>query len=154
MGVFRIGFFNIFIYLCCAFLYSVPNVCGHNNMCFDCIDLEGCKAPKHFLKYMSAVDRDKVVLRLPTDKPDPMMDRCLNTGYTIKATLNGTVCSGSSDGLCHAIGEATTNFTITYSHCGDCYIACDCYSQENGNARKEGPIILTMCLAAFYTLIQ
>ncbi|XP_017857167.1 PREDICTED: uncharacterized protein LOC108609901 [Drosophila arizonae] len=153
MGVLRIGFLNLFIYFCCVFLYSVPNVSGQNNMCFNCTDLIDCRASKHYLKYGYKEDKGKVVPRKPGDASDPLMDKCLDDGYTIKETLKGTVCSGSSDGFCHAIGEATTNFSISYTHCGNCYIECDCYNQENGNDRREGPIILTMFLAAFYTLI-
>ncbi|XP_017856707.1 PREDICTED: uncharacterized protein LOC108609497 [Drosophila arizonae] len=153
MGVFRIRVFILFIYFCCSFLYSVPNVSGHGNTCFNCTELENCKASKHYVKYVDSADTDKVVLKTPADKADPILEKCLDDGYRINDTLKGTVCSGSSDGLCHAIGQATGSQSVLFHHCGNCYNECDCFNQ-NGIARTEGAIILTMCLAAFYTLIQ
>ncbi|KRG02950.1 uncharacterized protein Dmoj_GI26053, isoform B [Drosophila mojavensis] len=98
------------------------------------------------------------------------MDRCLSPGYKISGSVLNTICSGSVDGMCHAIGAKSKNPKAAVVHCKLCDKHCQCREkrdggdgkedkerkkskEDKGNALKENAIIVVICLAAFYILV-
>ncbi|XP_017966653.1 uncharacterized protein LOC108658498 [Drosophila navojoa] len=159
----------IFIHLSLAFFLTDVN---GDAWCFKCDELANCKVPVHFLKYVHEEDEGKVVRKKSGDSSNPTMDRCLSPGHKISGSVLNTICSGSVDGACHAIGAKSKNPKAALVHCKLCDKHCHCreerdgnegggkkdkkdkkHKRDKGNALKENSITVTICLVTFYILI-
>ncbi|XP_017856705.1 PREDICTED: uncharacterized protein LOC108609496 [Drosophila arizonae] len=142
----------LYIYLSFALVYLAPNVNGEA-YCYGCYNLKTCRVDSSFIKYVDSRDDGKIVKKADGDLDNTNIDACLKLGYKISDPIAKTICSGSNDGLCHAIAERTTNLEEIIFHCGICHKYCGCKSTNKENAIKEDALIVTICLATFYILI-
>ncbi|KRG02949.1 uncharacterized protein LOC26528155 [Drosophila mojavensis] len=142
----------LFIYLSFALVYLAPNVNGEP-YCYRCYNLKYCRVDTSFVKYVDSRDDSKIVQKADGDPDNANMDACLSPGYKISDPIARTICSGSSDGLCHAIGERTSNIEEIIFHCGVCHKYCGCKRTNKENALKDDALIVTICLAIFYILM-
>lgn len=130
-----------------------------------------CKVTHKFLKILSKADQGKLVPKTANDTANQHLDKCLHPGYKLTGncashshsiyiihnncfldTLNFTICSGSSDGICHTIAPKTSDEYVISLYCKRCFRHCDCPELNKGNALREEAIIVTLCLAAYYLL--
>ncbi|KRG04950.1 uncharacterized protein LOC26527964 [Drosophila mojavensis] len=141
------------IYWTCAFLNLCPNVNANGNQCMECKKkYKPCKVTHKFLKILSKADQGKLVPKTANDTANQHLDKCLHPGYKLTDTLNFTICSGSSDGMCHTIAPKTSDEYVISLYCKRCFRHCDCPELNKGNALREEAIIVTLCLAAYYFL--
>ncbi|XP_017860532.1 PREDICTED: uncharacterized protein LOC108612139 [Drosophila arizonae] len=145
----------IFIYSSLTFLYLVPNVNG-KAICLNCKALKNCKVPANFVAFAKTYDQSKLVDKTADDPADAKLDVCLGPKKKISGTLTNYICSGGTDGYCHAITNATDDMFTLELYCAMCQLRCPCegrLSLGTGTRTRETAIFVPICLAAFYILV-
>ncbi|KRG02947.1 uncharacterized protein LOC26528618 [Drosophila mojavensis] len=143
----------IFIYSSLTFLYLLPNVNG-NAVCLNCKALKDCKVPADFVAYAKGDEESKLVDKAADDPADVKMDVCLGPKKKISGTLTTYICSGGTDGYCHAIANPGSDKFTRQLYCAMCQRRCPCEGRRSkGTRARETAIFVPICLATFYILV-
>ncbi|XP_032585225.1 uncharacterized protein LOC26527807 isoform X2 [Drosophila mojavensis] len=117
-------------------------------VCLNCKALKDCKVPADFVAFAESADESKLVDKAANDPADGKMDVCLGPKKKISGTLTNVICSGGTDGYCHAIAMATNNMRTLNLHCAMCQEMCPC-KESKGSVLREAAIFVPICLVHF-----